>query len=161
MGLTMKLNLKRFLSQAAACAMGYGLVLVAAMVFAPPAHGQSAPRPACYPLINGYPVGMPQQRTGTYGVHVFWFCSDSKGGPLRAEGISCLKNLCSEALAGQAMAAVTRASAKVGTANAEWDKHVAFNCPDVEAEQTPRGNLCRERKAFLEANRAAWGLPAR
>lgn len=115
-------------------------------------------RPTCYPFINGYPVGAPQQRVGPYGVHLFWFCSDSKGTKPVAEGISCLRSQCSEALAGQVMAVVTRASAKVGTSNAEWDKHVKFNCPDVEAEQSARGQLCRERKAFLDQGRAAWGV---
>lgn len=160
MGMTMKLKLLLARTGAVLLGLGLWLVALATLTLVLPAHGQTVPRPACYPLVNGYPVGTPQQRIGTVGIHVFWFCSDSKGGPPRAEGVSCIKAQCAEAMVGEAVSAVTRASAKVGTANSLWDKHVQFNCPDVEKEQTARGRLCRERKAFLEANRAAWGLPA-
>lgn len=51
---------------------------------------------------------------------------------------------------------ITRASAKVGTANAEWDKAVKFDCAKVQAESNQRGALCRERLATLRSNEAAW-----
>lgn len=116
-----------------------------------------APRPACYPLINGYPAGVPRVEFGQVGTHVYWPCSDSKGAPPTWWGFSCPNASCSStaALSG-VISRITRASAKVGTANAEWDKAVAYDCARVQAEQTARGALCRERAATLRANLAAW-----
>jgi hypothetical protein len=115
-------------------------------------------RPACYPLVNGYPEGAPQIIRAQVGIHIYWFCSDIKGSKPKVEGVSCVWNRCSEWLAGHIITTITRASAKVGTANAFWDEKVEFLCPDVEQEETERGRLCRERRAILDQNAAAWGL---
>lgn len=116
-----------------------------------------APRPACYPLINGYPAGTPHVVQGNLGVHIYWQCSDSKGSPPGWYGMSCSYAACSsDAVLAGVVSRITRSSAKVGTANSEWDKAVAFDCAKVRTEQTARGALCRERAATLRANAAAW-----
>lgn len=133
------------------------IVIAALLMLAAGLAQAQAPRPACYPLINGYPAGVPRVAYGTVGAHVYWQCSDSKGSPPGWYGMSCSYAVCSsDAVLAGVVSRITRASAKVGTANSEWDKAVTFECAKVLAEQTARGALCRERAATLRANAAAW-----
>lgn len=128
---------------------------LAAAAAAAPARAQ-APRPPCCPLINGYPASLPHIAVGAVGRHIYWACSSSKSAAPLWYGFSCIEAECNTTLAREAAARVTRASAKVGTANAEWDKAVTYTCAAVVAEQTPRGVLCRERQALLNNNAAGW-----
>lgn len=132
-------------------------LIALAMAFALlPAHAQ-ATKPACYPLVNGYPVGLPRVVSGEYGTHVFWYCSNSKGAAPHSTGFSCLKDQCAETVLAGAIVAITRASARVTTANTLWAEHVAFDCtPALVMEDSPRGNLCWERAALQAMNRAEW-----
>ena len=108
-----------------------------------------AERPPCYPLINGVHTSAPRHMTGEVGQHVFWFCS-ARGGPASAYGFSCLHGSCSMAALHAAHKTILQATAKVSTANALWDSSMQFHCPDVRAEDSPRGKLCRERDAMLK-----------
>lgn len=132
-------------------------LIALAMTFAwLPAHAQ-ATKPACYPLVNGYPVAAPRVVTGEYGTHIFWYCSDSKGSTPQSAGFSCLKDRCAASTLSAAIYAITRASARVATANAMWAEHVTFDCtPALVMEDSPRGNLCWERAALQAMNRAEW-----
>lgn len=133
----------------------YFLALVMALAWLP-AQAQ-ATKPACYPLVNGYPVGLPHVVTGEYGTHVFWYCSDVKGSAPRSTGFSCLKDRCAAATLSAAIFAVTRASARVTTANALWAEHVTFDCtPALVMEESARGDLCWERATLQAENRAEW-----
>jgi hypothetical protein len=132
--------------------------IIAALVFlfVGAAHAQ-VPRPACIPGVNGYPVDTPKIFSGEVGRHVFWFCSDSKGAPPQMHFLNCLHGSCSDALMGAVISAVTRASARVGTAHSAWDAHVVHGCGlDVLAEETPRGALCRETGAIYLQHRESW-----
>ncbi len=116
----------------------------------------TVPRPVCWPLVNGYPVSVPRHVAGQLGQHIYWPCSDAKGGPPTWNGLSCPTSVCSTRALGAALLAVTRASGKVGAANAEWDKAMQFDCAAVRAEATPRGALCRERQTILAQYAAEW-----
>ncbi|MGE0350938.1 hypothetical protein [Hydrogenophaga sp.] len=153
----MKLNLKRLLSRVLACVMGYGIVLVAAMVLAPPAHGQSVPRPACYAMVNGVHVMVPRVVWGDQARHLFWACSP-RGGPPEIYGFSCRHGHCLEAALIEAQNELMRATAKVRTADALWDQLVTVDCGAAEtlAADTPDGAMCRERVALIKALGPGW-----
>lgn len=120
------------------------------------AHAQ-ATKPACYPMVNGYPQGLPRVVSGEFGTHIYWLCSDYKGSPPTVNGFSCLKGQCAETVLAGAILAITRASARVTTANALWDQHVVFDCTvDLAGENSPRGDLCWERAAKFVENRTEW-----
>lgn len=132
------------------------LVVFWFFLLAPVAWAQSV-LPPCIPLVRGYPVGVPKIVTGDVGLHIFQYCSDSKGAKPQPFGLSCIKRQCSEQAMGAAIEAVTRASAKVGTAREHWDRHIKFDCTeDVRSEQTERGALCRERWGILLKNHRDW-----
>lgn len=114
-------------------------------------------KPPCYPLVNGYPQGLPRVAVGEVGTHIYWMCSDYKGSPPVVSGFSCLKDQCAETVLAGAITAVTRASAKVTTANTLWGQHVAFDCTvDLAGEDSPRGWLCWERAVKFVENKAEW-----
>lgn len=114
------------------------------------------PRPACTPLVNGYPVGLPTEAAGALGRHLYWKCRLPKTDELYFYGFSCPHTLCSPDKLGEAIHAITRASARVGVLGALWDANVEFHCPLVLTEQTTRGALCRERLQILKANAREW-----
>lgn len=102
------------------------------------------PRPMCYPGVNGYPKGLPHVDHGAAAIHVFWACTDPKTRSVYVEGWSCPRGQCSEVLLSAVIYSVTRASAKVTTANAAWDQHVALDC------RTDQSAMCAERRWFLK-----------
>jgi hypothetical protein len=112
-------------------------------------HAQPAP-PPCFPLINGYPLGAPKIIKTEVGTHLFWFCGDVKRTKVEVAGLSCEAGQCSDAAFAAAVSAVTRASAKVGTARALWAESVTVDC------KTDTRPLCVERSSLIEQNRAAW-----
>lgn len=123
--------------------MSFGLALA---LFVSDAHAQ-AERPPCYPTVNGVHVSAPRHFFGEHGQHVFWACSP-RGGQARIYGFSCAHGECSMAALHSVHSAILSATAKVTTANTEWDANVKFNCKDVLAEQSPRGRMCRERVVY-------------
>lgn len=129
--------------------------LIFVLFFLPFAAHAQAEAPQCYPFINGVHTIAPRHFVGEQGQHVFWQCSP-RGGTPKLYGFSCLHGQCSMAVLHSAHSAILAATAKVAAANALWAQHVTFECGDVLDELTPRGNLCRERAAFvrvLEARR--------
>jgi hypothetical protein len=106
--------------------------------------------PACFPLVNGYPQGVPKVIKTDIGTHLFWFCGDVKRTKVEVAGLSCEAGQCSDAAFAAAVSAVTRASAKVGTARALWAESVTVDC------KTDTRPLCVERSSLIEQNRAAW-----
>lgn len=121
-----------------------------------PVWGQTPP-PPCYPLINGVHPIAPRHIVGEQGQHVFWFCS-VRGGPVQEHGFSCRHGQCSMQALQAVQQAIIGATAKVTAANAAWAQHVTYSCGDpvILAEQTPRGELCRERQALLQAYVPLW-----
>ncbi len=99
---------------------------------------------------------MPRWQWGVKGLHIFWACRDSKGANVVWSGFSCLHANCSNAVLAAADKQITRASAKVATANALWDQHVKFDCNVAKDQQTEIGALCRERKAIFARRYIEW-----
>ena len=125
------------------------------------AFGQAAP-PRCIPLVNGYPEGLPIVHQTARYCHVYQMCNNKDGTRGWVEGISA-PGTCSQAAIAPAVAAVHAATAKVGTAHAQWRQTVRFGCndPKVYSESSDRGTMCRERNAEFAANRERWWpLPA-
>lgn len=131
-------------------------LLPAAALAQQPAGTPPVPRPACIPLVNGYPTSLPRYEWGQQGWHIFWACSDIKAAPATWYAISCLHNVCSLKTLSAVLTQITRASAKVSTANALWDQHIAFDCAAVRQEPTQRGALCRERTAIFRDKLPGW-----
>lgn len=117
--------------------------------------GNPPPLPACIPLVNGFPAGVPRWEWGQVGEHLFQPCRARLGAPVVWYGISCLHGSCKHRLLGEAMTEVTRASAKVTTARRLWEANVLFDY-SVAVEQTPRGALAREWGAILARRKAIW-----
>ena len=113
------------------------------------AHAQPAP-PPCFPLVNGYPVGSPKVIRTQVATHLFWFCGDVKRTKVEVAGWSCPAEQCSEAVFSAAVSAVTRASAKVGTARTLWAESVPVDCA------TDTGPMCAERNRLIQENAPLW-----
>jgi len=124
-------------------------VLLAAASIAASAQGEPEP-PACFPLVNGYPVGTPKIIKTEVATHLFWFCGDVKRTKVELTGLSCPAGECSESAWSAAVHAVTRASAKVGTAKRLWAANVQINC------DTDTRPMCVERNALIDRNWEAW-----
>lgn len=125
-----------------------------------PAHAQTAAPPpievpACFPLVNGVHVMTPRLVDGELGKHIYWACSPRGGSP-KIYGWSCLHGQCLAGAAKGALQLITAATAKVSTAQAQYQTAMAFDCPVVLQEQTPRGELCRERERLMLANYQQW-----
>lgn len=116
------------------------------------------PRPACYPMVNGYPVGLPHVVNGNLGIHTYWACSDAKGATPEVYGFFCPHAQCSSIVMSGVITSITRATARVGTANAAWDEHIKFHCNGESAkEQSDTGRLCLEWLNILHSPlSAAW-----
>lgn len=120
------------------------------------AHAQAVP-PPCFPLVNGnHPIG-PRAVLGDVGVHVFWFCSARSDQPAKEYGFSVpLAQAEQWHLLNDAIAQITKASAKVATAQRLYSEAFNYQCVQVAKERTARGRMCRERQAVFDANIAKW-----
>lgn len=120
------------------------------------AYGQAAP-PPCFPLINGVHTIGPRAVLGEVGLHVFWFCSPRVGQAAQEYGFSVpLASAEQWHRLNDAVAEISRASAKVSTAQRLYGEAFAYQCASVAGERTARGHMCRERQAALDANIAKW-----
>lgn len=120
------------------------------------AHAQATP-PPCFPLVNGtHPIG-PRAVLGSHGVHVFWFCSPRSDQMAKEYGFSVPLGQAEQwhRLNG-AVGEITKASAKVATAQRVYSEAFSFQCVQVAGEQTARGRMCRERQAVFDANITKW-----
>lgn len=111
------------------------------------------------PLAQGTEiVSAPYLRVCEGRIHAWVYTRDLAG--VYAPGVSCLPEKC---LSAEAIKAKTQeillAPGPADAASAALSS-LDFSCdPDIRAEQTPRGALCRERDAFVSANlKAATGL---
>lgn len=111
--------------------------------------------PACFPLINGVHVFSPRLVDGELGKHIYWACSP-RGGNAKVYGWSCPHGQCLAGAAKGALQLITSATAKVSTAQAQYQAAMAFDCPQVVKEESPRGALCRERERLMLANILEW-----
>ena len=138
--------------------MRFAAIILAALSL--PASAQTE-APSCYPFINGVHVMAPRHVWGEVGQHVYWACS-SRGGTAYIYGFSCRHGECSMQALRAAQQAIIAATAKVTAANAEWAKAVTYSCNSaaILAEQTPRGELCRERQALMQAHAPQWAKDA-
>lgn len=123
-----------------------------------------AATPACIPMVNGYPQGLPVIYQTTRYCHAYWMCNAKNGASGVVEGLSWRRSLsaCTTdavfQVAWPKAMEVHAASAKVGTAHRLWRESVTFGCDDprVHGENSDRGRMCRERNAVFVANRAIW-----
>lgn len=111
--------------------------------------------PACFPFINGVHAFTPRLVEGELGRHIYWACSP-RGGSAKIYGWSCPHGQCLAGAAKGALQLITGASAKVGAAQEQYRVAMAYDCPVVIDEQTPRGALCRERQRLMLANILEW-----
>lgn len=120
------------------------------------AHAQAVP-PPCFPLVNGtHPVG-PRAVLGDVGVHVFWFCSARSDQPAKEYGFSVpLAQAEQWHRLNDAIAEITKASAKVATAQRLYSEAFSYQCVQVASENSARGRMCRERQRVLDARLATW-----
>jgi hypothetical protein len=95
-------------------------------------------------------VGAPKVIRTETATHLFWFCGDVKRTKVEVAGWSCPADQCSDAAFSAAVSAVTRASAKVGTARTLWADLVPVDCA------TDTGPMCTERNRLIEDNAPAW-----
>ena len=120
-----------------------------------------AQTPLCFPMVNGVHSGLPRHMSTDLGEHVFWYCAPRVDAKPNIYGFSCLKGQCSRAALETAVGAITRASARLTTAQAQWTAAVTFDCAAVEAEESPRGELCRERVRIVQAFGWEWFIKGR
>lgn len=116
-----------------------------------------APAPPCFPLVNGtHPIG-PRAVLGDVGLHVFWFCSARSDQAAKEYGFSVpLAQAEQWHRLNDAIAEITKASAKVATAQRLYSEAFSYQCVQVASEQTARGRMCRERQRILDARAATW-----
>lgn len=113
--------------------------------------------PACYPLVNGVHAMAPRVVDGEVGRHIFWACSP-RGGTAKVYGWSCLHGHCLAGSVNAAHAAILSATARVGAAQTAYRQAMAYDCPAVAEEDSPRGRLCRERVRLMFAHGPEWLL---
>lgn len=136
---------------------GLFLGLAMAFAFAPAGAQTGAAPPPCFPLVNGvHPIG-PRAVLGEVGVHVFWFCSPRVDQAAKEYGFSVPMSLVENWQAlNAAVAEISRASAKLSTAQRLYAEAFTYQCVQVAQEQTARGALCRDRQRVFNANAAKW-----
>lgn len=139
-------------------------VLGLAMAFcvASPAIAQAQPStgaapPPCFPLVNGTHTLGPRAVLGEHGIHVFWMCSPRVDQAAQEYGFSVpLAKIDQWHELNDAVAEISKASAKVGTAQRIYSEKIGYRCVDVAAERTSRGRMCRERQTVFDANIVKW-----
>lgn len=124
-----------------------------------PAQAQPVKAPPCMPLVYGYPVGTPAYARGTVGQHIYWRCTDSKQSEPKWFGFSCAHGSCIQSLWAGSISTITRASAKVSTAKAEYLKHVSFDCDQPQPTGSTAAALCAERAGILSSQAWHWANP--
>jgi hypothetical protein len=129
-------------------------IIAVIMMICSTAHAGPA-TPECYYGLNGYPVSTPKWEITSKFNHFAWFCGDRKHTKVVVTGFSCRAGKCSDAVFGEAVQAVTRASAKVGTANNYWNQYVTVNCGEAQAEPLNQ-EMCDDRAAWIERRRPVW-----
>lgn len=135
------------------------LLAFALALLLPVAHAQSGPpAPACFPLVNGHPVGMPMVDKRTAAWHVFWLCGDVRKKEVHVTGFSCAKGHCNERALGMVISSVTRASAKVGESKKWWAEFMTVDCDGAADPRAEVRTMCAERASIIEAKRADWKL---
>ena len=113
--------------------------------------------PMCIPGLTGTTANFsPRAEYGTTGRHIYWWCKDPASGITYDAGFSCAHaGGCDYTKFGLLLNSFT-GTARGDKANAAYTSNVGFECDDVIAEETTRGELCRERAATYDANRAVW-----
>lgn len=136
--------------------LGFLVAFVLSAMAIGAAHAQATP-PPCFPLINGtHPIG-PRAVLGLHGVHVFWFCSARSDQAAKEYGFSVpLAQAEQWHRLNEAVAEITRASAKVATAQRLYTDAFGYQCVQVASENTARGRMCRERQTVFDANILKW-----
>lgn len=131
------------------------LYMGAASAQTPSATGASPP--PCFPLINGsHPIG-PRAVIGQVGLHVFWACTGNVTKPAGVYGFSVpIEKAEQWHHLTAAVHEISRATAKVSTAQRLYSEAFRYDCPDVVKEQSSRGRLCRERDRMLAENSDRW-----
>jgi hypothetical protein len=132
-----------------------GLLSVASAQTATPAQ-DGPPQPDCYPMVNGYPVGMPKLFVRAEAWHIFWFCGDRQRTSVRISGWSCAASHCSEAIFSGLVHAITRASARVRTADEAWSQHVTVRCSQHMEGGDELATMCRQRAEITAENWDRW-----
>lgn len=135
------------------------LITAILLLLAPLAGWAQVKLPPCVPLVYGHPVGMPGYARGAVGQHVFWMCTDAKGQNARWYGFSCATGSCSYDVFAASLRSITRASAKVGTAKAEYTRHIGFDCDVPQPTGSAARALCEERQQALQNHIAVIKLP--
>lgn len=133
-----------------------------ALLLALPALAQAAPPfPECIPGVRGHPVSYPRSYSTSGYWHVAWFCLDAardKATKAHVFGFTCRAGKCDEYIFSAAVYAVTRASAKVGTARTFWNEHVRTDCTAATPDDPA---LCAARNAWIADNRETWAREVR
>tara|TARA_R110000868_G_scaffold54575_1_gene170491 strand:+ start:6800 stop:7462 length:663 start_codon:yes stop_codon:yes gene_type:complete len=113
--------------------------------------------PMCIPGLTGTTANFsPRAEYGTLGRHIYWWCKDPASGITYDAGFSCAHGGgCDYTKFGLLLNSFT-GTTRGDKANAAYTGNVGFECADVMTEQTARGDLCRERLATYDANRATW-----
>jgi hypothetical protein len=134
-------------------ALSSSLVVAPAVAQELPSDGPAPP--AMYFGLNGYPLSTPKFEFTTKYKHIAWMYGDRARTGVWVTGFSCRAGHCLDAVFGEAVMEVTRASAKVRTADALWRKYVTVNCSKPQADPL-NADMCNDRAAWIERNRKVW-----
>jgi hypothetical protein len=118
------------------------------------AYSQPLPPPGAVPNTEGKtPIGMPVVQRGNAGWHVIVYLRDSNGWYTDG-GLSCPHGVCESWPAfSQRLYNYHMAPERMKAFADAWQAEIKFNCSAaIREEQTPRGELCRERRVVYCAN---------